>query len=146
MKNMPAKPVILVDLNILLDVFYKREPFYELSARVLGLIESGKVIGFVASHSLPTLFYIIKKDQTVKNAKAVVSDLLQIFKVASVDQSTIEQALILDYNDFEDAVQMSSALHCKADYLITRNIKDFQPPLIPVMQPVEFLAIFSSSK
>lgn len=141
---MPGKPVILIDLNILLDVFYKREPFYELSARVLGLIESGKAIGFVASHSLPTLFYIIKKDQTVKNAKAVVSDLLLIFKVASVDQSTIEQALILDYKDFEDAVLMSSALQCKADYLITRNIKDFQPSLIPVMQPIEFLAIFNS--
>lgn len=141
---MPTKPVILVDLNVLLDVFYKREPFYELSARILGLIESGQVTGFVASHSLPTLFYILKKDQAIKNPKTIVSNLLQIIKVASVDQSTIEQALNLDYKDFEDAIQMSSALQCKADYLITRNIKDFQPPLIPVLQPVEFLAITNS--
>lgn len=143
---MPAKPVILVDLNILLDVLYKREPFYELSARVLGLIESDQVIGFVASHSLPTLFYFLNKDKSIKNAKAVITNLLRLFKVASVDQATIEQALELSYKDFEDAVQMSSALQCKADYFITRNIKDFQPPLVPVMQPVEFLAIFSSSK
>lgn len=142
---MPDKPVILIDLNVLLDVFYKREPFYELSARVLTLIESGQVIGFVASHSLPTLFYILKKDQTIKNPRMIVLKLLQILKVASVDQATIEQALRLDYKDFEDAIQMSSALQCKADYLITRNTKDFKPPLIPVMQPVEFLAIVNSS-
>lgn len=138
---MSDKSVILIDLNVVLDVFYKREPFYELSARVLSLVESGQVIGYFASHSLPTLFYMLKKDQEVKNAKMVVSNLLQILKVASVDQVTIEQALKLDYKDFEDAIQMSSALQCKADYLITRNSKDFQPPLIPVMSPVEFLAI-----
>jgi len=141
---MPAKLVVLVDLNVLLDVFYRREPFYELSARVLSLIESGQVIGFIASHSLPTLFYILKKDQAIKSPKAVVSNLLQIVKVASVDQETIEQAIKLDYKDFEDAIQMSSALQCKADYLITRNTKDFQHPLIPVLQPVEFLAITNS--
>ncbi len=138
---MHDKPVLLLDINILLDVFYKREPFYELSARVLSMIEAGQVIGFVASHSLPTLFYIVKKNQTNKIANNVISNLLQILKVAAVDQATIEQALRLDYNDFEDAIQMSSALQCKADYLITRNAKDFQPPLIPVMSPVEFLAI-----
>ena len=71
----------------------------------------------------------------------IILNLLQILKVASVDQATIEQALRLDFKDFEDAIQMSSGLQCKADYLITRNTKDFQPPLIPVMQPVEFLAI-----
>jgi hypothetical protein len=117
--NIPDKPVILVDLNVLLDVFYKREPFYELSARVLSLIESGQVVGFVASHSLPTLFYLLRKDQTIKSPKAAITNLLHILKVASVDQTTIEQALNLDYKDFEDAIQMSSALQCKADYLIT---------------------------
>jgi hypothetical protein len=142
---MPVKPVILVDLNIILDVLYKREPFYELSARVLSLIESGQVAGFIASHSLPTLFYLLEKDKAVKNAKTVITHLLQFLNVAPVDQQTIEQALNLDYRDFEDAIQMSSALQCKADYLITRNTKDFNPPLLPVMQPVEFLAIFSSA-
>lgn len=138
---MPAKPVILIDLNILLDVLYKRDPFYEPSARVLGLVESGQVIGFVASHSLPTLFYLLKKDKAIKTPKVIINNLLKLLKVASVDQATIEQTLILDYKDFEDAVLMISALQCKADYLITRNTKDFQPPLVPVLQPVEFLAI-----
>lgn len=61
-------------------------------------------------------------------------------KVAAVDQGTIEQALNLDTRDFEDAVQMIAAVQCKADCLITRNLKDYQPPLLAVLQPVDFLA------
>jgi len=32
-----------------------------------------------------------------------------------------------------------SAVQCKADCLVTRNTKDYQPALLPVMQPVDFL-------
>jgi len=35
---------------------------------------------------------------------------------------------------------MISALQCKAECLLTRNISDYQPPLIPVLKPVDFLA------
>jgi hypothetical protein len=65
--------------------------------------------------------------------------MLQVIKIAPVDQSTLEQALTLDYRAFEDAVQMISAVQCKADCLVTRNVKDYQPALLPVMQPVDFL-------
>jgi predicted nucleic acid-binding protein len=137
---MPDKPTVLVDINILLDVLQKREPFFETSARLLSLIENGKLKGFIGSHSVTTLFYLIKKDRSSAEAKAIITNLLQFLKVAAVDQNTIEQALILDYRDLEDAVQMISAVQSKADCLITRNIKDYQPPLLSVLQPVEFLA------
>ena len=141
MRSMPSKPTVLIDLNILLDVLQKREPFYETSARLLALIETGKIKGFIASHSITTLFYLIKKDRSTAEAKAIITNLLQFIKVATVDQSTIEQALNLDYPDYEDAVQMISAVQCKADYLITRNCKDYQPPLLSVLQPVDFLSV-----
>jgi hypothetical protein len=32
---MAKKPVVLIDINILLDVLQKREPFYETSAGLL---------------------------------------------------------------------------------------------------------------
>jgi predicted nucleic acid-binding protein len=137
---MANKPTVLVDINVLLDVLQKREPFFESSARLLSLIESGKVKGFVTSHSVTTLFYLIKKDRSTAEAKATITNILQLMKVAAVDQNAIEQALNLDYRDFEDAVQMIAAMQCKADCLITRNIRDYQPQLLAVLQPVDFLA------
>jgi len=137
---MANKPCVLIDINILLDVLQKREPFYEISAALLAVVEIGRVKGYIAAHSLTTLFYLIKKDRSASEARATITNVLQFIKIAPVDQSTIEQALNLDYRDFEDSVQMISAVQCKADCLITRNVKDYQPALLSVLQPVEFLA------
>ena len=73
--------------------------------------------------------------------KVTITNLLQILKIAAIDQSTIEQALSLPYKDFEDAVQMMAAVQCKADYLVTRNVKDFKPAPLSVIQPSELLSL-----
>jgi hypothetical protein len=136
---MANKPTILIDLNILLDVLQKREPFYETSAGLLAEVEAGRVNGFIAAHSITILFYMIQKGANSAEARATITNLLQFIQITSIDQNTIEQALNLDYRDFEDAVQMISAVQCKADCLVTRNVKDYRPSLLPVMQPVDFL-------
>jgi len=136
---MSNKPVVLIDLNVLLDVLQKREPFFESSAGLLAAVETGRVEGYVAAHSITTLFYLFQKGRSSAEARAAVTNLLQFIKIAPVDQSTIEQALNLDFHDFEDAVQMISAVQCKADYLVTRNERDYPSALLPVMQPVDFL-------
>lgn len=137
---MAGKPVVLIDVNILLDVLQKREPFFGASARLLAAVETGQVEGYIAAHSITTLFYLIQKDRSTAEARAMLTNLLQFLKVAAIDQAAIEQALNLDYRNFEDAVQMMCAVQCKVDCLITRNIKDYQPALLPIMKPVDFLA------
>ena len=133
------KPKVVIDLNVVLDVLQEKEPFYEASASLLAAVETGKIEGYLAGHNVTTLFYIIQKSKSSADARAMITNLLQFLKVAPVDQSTIEQSLNLDYRDFEDAVQMITAIQCKADYLITRNTKDYKPALLPVIQPVDFL-------
>lgn len=96
--------------------------------------------GYIAAHSITTLFYLLQKGLGLAGARAMITNLLQFIKIASVDQQTIEQALNLDYPDFEEAVQMMAAVQCKLNCLVTRNLKDFQPALLPVLQPVDFLA------
>jgi predicted nucleic acid-binding protein len=137
---MAKKLVVLVDINILLDVLQKRRPFYETSASLLAAVETGQVHGYVAAHSLTTLFYLIQKGRSSAEARVTLTNLLQFINIAPVDQSTIQQALNLEMRDFEDAVQMVSAVQCRADFLITRNAKDYQPALLPVLAPVDFLA------
>ena len=128
-------------MNIILAVLQERESFYEVADQLLAYSEIGKIQGFIASHSLTTLFYLIQKEQSAAHAKVTITNLLQILKFAVVDQSTIEQALSLSYKDFENAVQSMAAVQCKADYLVTRNVKDFQPAPLSVIQPSELLVI-----
>jgi predicted nucleic acid-binding protein len=136
---MASKPAILIDLNVLLDVLQKREPFFEAAAGLLAAVETGQIDGYLAAHSVTTLFYLIQKGHSAADARATITNLLQFIKIIPVDQSTIEQALNLNFRDFEDAVQMISAVQNKLDCIVTRNVKDYQPALLPVMQPVDFL-------
>jgi hypothetical protein len=87
------------------------------------------------------LLPLIAKDRSPEQARVSLTSLLQFLKIAPVEPSTIEQALNLPYRDFEDAVQMMAAIQVKADYLVTRNVDDYQPALLEVVQPAELLAV-----
>jgi predicted nucleic acid-binding protein len=136
-----AAPKILIDTNVVLDVLQARIPFYDASKRLLAAAETGRIEGMIAAHTVTTLFYLISKDKSTAQAHATITNLLQFLKVASVDQSTIEQALNLSYQDFEDAVQMISAIQSKCDFLVSRNKDDFKPALLPVISPVDMLSV-----
>ena len=135
---------VLFDLNILLDVLQERKDFYDFSALLLAYAETGVIQGWLAAHSITTLFYLVAKNKSPEQARVTLTSLLQFLKIAPVDQNTIEQALNLPYRDFEDAVQMISALQVHADYLLTRNVRDYQPAPLEVVQPVELLAILKT--
>jgi hypothetical protein len=132
---------VMFDLNIILDVLQERKDFYPFSAHLLACAETGAIQGWLAAHSVTTLFYLISKDKSPEQARVTLTSLLQFLQIAPVSQETIEQALNLPYRDFEDAVQMIAALQIHADYLLTRNVRDFQPAPMEVVQPVELLAV-----
>ncbi len=138
---MLAAPKVLFDLNVILDVLQRREPFYPMSARVLACAESGQVEGLVAAHSLTTLFYLVDRDQSPEQARVILSEILRFLSVAGVDGPVIEQALNLPYRDFEDAVQMMAAVQAGAAYLVTRNVPDYRAGPLPALQPAELLAL-----
>ena len=135
-----AKPLsVLIDLNIILDVLQQREPFYAASAGILAAAERGQIRAYLASHTLTTLFYLIAKDQSPGVAKTLIQEILTFIQVADVTQATIESALTFPMTDFEDAVQLATALQAKVDYLVTRNIKDYPETRLPVLAPAELL-------
>lgn len=56
-----------------------------------------------------------------------------------VNDRTVDDALASNFDDFEDAMQYYAAVKCKADFIITRNVKDFAGTKIPVMTPDDYL-------
>jgi len=134
---------VLFDLNVILDVLGRREPYFASSAQTWAAVETGRVDGLVAAHSVTTLYYLLARHTTTPQAHAALVDLLRVFSIAAVDKDVIRDALSLGWDDFEDAVQMAAARHAQAAYLLTRNPADFQPGPLPVIQPAEFLALLS---
>ena len=131
---------VLVDIDVILDVLAKREPFVGPAARLWAMVERKVVRGYLASHSITTLYYLIRKSKGKRASKGYVRDLLAVFEIAPVNRSTLLLALEADIPDFEDAVQYAAARQVNADFIITRNIKDYAKADIPVAGPEIFLA------
>jgi hypothetical protein len=141
---MVSKPTILVDLNVIVDVVQHRQPFYEESARIVDAVVRQQAVGWLAAHSITTLFYVISRVRNRQTAVTAIMGLLDVFTVAAVDDQVIRKAISWGWPDFEDAVQMAAAVNAQANYLITRNPRDFQSGILPVVQPAAFLTLLDS--
>lgn len=53
--------VVLVDANIIIDVLQYRSPFDADARQILTLCAQKKVTGILAAHTIPTLFYVMRK-------------------------------------------------------------------------------------
>ena len=131
----------LFDVNVILDVLARREPFYQDAAELWSLVERGQIVGLLAAHSITTIFYLYARQVSHQAASLSIGKLLKVFRVAPIDQPVIETALQYGWVDFEDAVQMAAASAADCDYLVTRNPQDFKPSPVQTIQPADFLAI-----
>ena len=62
---------ILIDTNVLIDYLLEREPFFEDAKDVILSCADGKAKGCIAAHSIPNMFFILRKDYSVKERREV---------------------------------------------------------------------------
>ena len=53
--------VILVDTNIIIDALANREPYADDAKRIMEKCAAREITGILAAHSIPNLFYILRK-------------------------------------------------------------------------------------
>lgn len=131
---------ILIDTNVIIDAITSREPFFKDSYDVLALCANNSIDGFVAAHSIPDIFYILRKTFNNEQRKLILLSVCEILSIVGLDKQKIIKALYNEqFDDFEDCLQDECAKEICADYIITRNKKDFENSSIPVKTPQEFL-------
>ena len=131
---------LFLDINVVLDVLARREPWVTDSASVLSLVDTGSADGFVAAHTITTLHYLLSRHLGRERASAALVDLLDVVEVTPVDGDVIRKGLSLGWADFEDAIQAVCAMNAGVDYLVSRNTRDFAAISIPVATPAEILS------
>lgn len=132
--------VILVDTNILMDVIANREPYTEYGKKILEKCAKREVTGIMAAHSIPNLFYILRKDFSQEERRTLLKNLCSIFRISDLNTKKILAALDHDeFLDFEDCLQEECAVEEIADYIVTRNPDDFIKSRVKAIQPDEFL-------
>lgn len=134
---------ILIDTNIMLDLLTVREPFFRFAKAIFELCDQKKIEGYIAAHSFTKAYYILRKHKPDAERRTVLLKLCEIVSVAGVDESKITGALKRDgFSDFEDCVQDECAAACGADFIITKNVGDFERSRVKAVTPEEFLKIY----
>lgn len=130
---------VMFDTNIILDILLNRQPFCEMSARVIDLSATKVIEGYISASAITDIYYLAYKTIRDKNKVcSLLERLLQIVSVAGVAETEILPALKSGWNDFEDAVQYYTARNIEVSYIVTRNKKDYLSADIVVAEPQEF--------
>lgn len=136
---------VLFDTNVVLDVLLEREPHVGDAARLFALVDNGRVEGVICATTATTIYDIASKSFGRSRAQARVHALLDLFKVASVDGRVLDSALGRDFADFEYAVIHEAARAVGADAIVTGDRDGFVGADLPVLAPVELLAVVAAS-
>ncbi len=122
---------IFFDTNILLDVALRREPHYAQSQVVLkDAVESHNC--FMSWHTVSNMSYILGKLEGKKNALLFIRNISKVCRIAPVQHDDLEIAFQHNGGDFEDAMQIASAMACNAEIIVTRDPAGFVKSPIPV--------------
>lgn len=130
---------VLIDTNIILDVLCDRTEFLEASSRVWKYCEINKLSGVISALSVPNIVYILRKELDPDKTKEIIDRLLLIFDVAELKAEDLRKAAEMKTSDYEDAIQMCCADRINADFIVTRNIRDFVSSPVPAVKPSELL-------
>jgi predicted nucleic acid-binding protein len=133
---------VLFDTNVILDVILKRMPFYNDSRSILYMASQREIAGFVSASSITDIYYLTEKTfRNTESAQKAIYKLLEVVYAADTKGQDIKSALKLGFPDFEDAVVCAVAIREKADFIITRNVKDFALSPVRAVSPKEFLLL-----
>ena len=130
---------VLVDTNVILDVWLAREPFWRDSAKLIGRIEERKVEGYVCPTTITTLHYLGKKVLGEKKARKLLGQLLELFQVGEIRSDEFVFALKSKVKDYEDAVIEAVGVREKVDVIATRDVDDFKNSQVPSLEPSQLI-------
>ena len=134
--------VILIDTNVALDFLTMRQPYYDDARNVILACAGEQIHGYIAFHSLPNIFYILRKNYSDLDRREMLKKLCFVLQVTGASHEKVCDAIERnEFFDFEDCLQDECAKEVSADFIITRNTKDFQYSQVKAITPQKFLDI-----
>jgi predicted nucleic acid-binding protein len=131
---------VLVDSDVVLDLFLERPGFVSQAELLWEAHAQGRIEAQVAPITVISLFYFSRKFKGAVVAHKAVDQLLATVQVCSLNHSVLRDASTLGFQDYEDAVQVAAAMAAGLDAIVTRNVNDYKNSPLPVYSPTDFLA------
>ncbi|CAN5327456.1 PIN domain nuclease [soil metagenome] len=130
---------VLIDTNVVLDFVLTRQPFFADADEIFFRLKNNEFEAFVSAITPINVFYTTRKEKDKAMAFSAVEELLKLVQIAKSNNQIYQNALALNFSDYEDAVQHECAVAESLDAIVTRNTKDYKSASVKVYSPSEFL-------
>ena len=139
--------IVLFDTCVVLDYLMNREPFSNDSADLIELVARREIEGFLSVKTLMDIHYILKKyyhDET--KTRELLLKLTEIFEIIDSLSYCCLKSLNSNISDFEDAMMSETGIIMEADYIVTRNVKDYKRSKINIITPSKLVKEINRKK
>jgi len=118
----------------------KREPFNTEAAQLFSMADNKQIELSISALTIANTSYVLMKQMEAKKAKAILRKLSLLLKVLPLNDKILNLALNDErIIDFEDAIQIFTALEYRQDITITRNLRDLKQASFPIMTAQQFI-------
>lgn len=130
---------LLLDTNITIDILTNRQPYCKNSVACFrhAIMKRDKI--YISTVSVADVMYITRKHFSNKKKQlSTVLNFIDLLKIAKVNSKDLHFAFSGKMNDFEDALQTCCAKRHHVDFIITRNVKDFNLSPVKAVSPEDY--------
>ena len=133
---------LLIDTDVLLDFLIDRGKFSKYAKTIIQKSHENTISIFMAAHSITNIFYILRKTYSALERKKLLLNLCLSFNIVDIGRDLIFKVLENnDFYDIEDCLQAECAAFVNADYIVTRNVKDYSHSKVPALLPEKLLGM-----
>ena len=134
--------VLLIDTNVVFDYVLVRKPHYDDAIKLIDFCGKFNIKTYISFHSVSIIWYVLRKNFPPQDRRPILEKVTDLFMVTAAPHNSVVDAIRnKNFADFEDCLQEKCALEVGADYIVTRNVKDFTASEIPAITPAEMIEI-----
>lgn len=138
---------ILVETNVIIDALTSREPWNESVEKIFLMSANHIMDMYITASAATDIYYLVRKYlHNTEQSKQIMGKLYSLANILDVTEKDCVDALASPLSDYEDAVVERVAERACMDYIVTRNIKDYEHANVKIILPDNFITLMEEEE
>ena len=129
---------------MIIDALTSREPWNKNAEAIFIMAANHMMDMYITASSATDIYYLVRKHlHSADSTKQVMGKLYSLVGILSVSGDECVDALASPVNDYEDAIVERVSAKADMDYIITRNLKDYQQGIVKAIRPDNLISLMT---
>ena len=129
---------------MIIDALTSREPWNKNAEAIFIMAANHMMDMYITASSATDSYYLVRKHlHSADSTKQVMGKLYSLVGILSVSGDECVDALASPVNDYEDAIVERVSAKADMDYIITRNLKDYQQGIVKAILPDNLISLMT---